>query len=246
MDPMPPINKVFSLIRQEERQRSIGSLNASLSNPFVESTALMCKSEGSKAVGSMQFFQKNGRPQCTHCRLLGHTVDKCYKLHEFPPGYKTRGKNPVANQTSLSNLGQITGVVTDEFSTSQLSQVQAQCEQLLALLNNKALNNPVGNASSSHHQAFVNTISSNLPNSSMTGIPFYSSACSSSNFTPNLSHSVFSSHTTSHSNIKHNSWILDTGAIDQMVYSISCLSTITSTIQATVELPNGNMVLSHT
>jgi hypothetical protein len=48
MDPMPPINKVFSLVRQEERQRSIGSLNGSLNNPFVESTSLLCKSEGAK------------------------------------------------------------------------------------------------------------------------------------------------------------------------------------------------------
>ena len=174
--------------------------------------------------------------------MLGHIVDKCYRLHGFPPDYKTQGKIFAANQTSLSHLGQPTGVVTYEFSTSQLSQVQAQCEQLLALLNTKALNNPVGNASNSHHQASVNTTSSHLPSSSMTGIPFYSSACSSSNFTPNLSHLVFSSHIISHSNIKHNSWILDTGAIDHMVYSISCLSTITSTIQATVELPNGNMV----
>ena len=124
MDPMPPINKVFSLIRQEERQGSIGSLNASLSNPFVKSTALRCKSEGPKAVGSKQFFQKKERPQCTHYGLLGHTVDKCYKLHGFPPGYKTQGKSSAANQTSLSHLGQPAGVVTDEFSTSQLSQVQ--------------------------------------------------------------------------------------------------------------------------
>jgi hypothetical protein len=242
MDPMPPINKVFSLIRQEERQRSIGSLHASLSTPFVESTALMCKSEGMKVVGSKQFSQKKERPQCTHCGLLGHTVDKCYKLHGFPPGYKTRGKHSAANQTSLSHLAQPTAAVTDDFSTSQLSQVQAQCEQLLALLSTKALSNPIGNASSSHHQASVNTTSSHLPSSSMTGIPFCPSTCSSSNFTPNLSHSVFSSHTTPHSHIKHDSWILDTGATDHMVCSISCLSTVTSTIQATVELPNGNMV----
>ena len=76
----------------------------------------------------------------------------------------------------------------------------------------------------------------------MTGIPIYTSSCSSSNFTPNLLHSIFSTHTTSHSTIKHNSWILDTGATDHIVHSISCLSTITSTIRATVELPNGNMV----
>jgi hypothetical protein len=247
MDPMPPINKVFSLIRQEERQRSIGSLNASLSSPFAESTALLCKSKGTKTVGSKQLFQKKERPQCTHCGLLGHTIDKCYKLHGFPPGYKTRGKTPAANQTSLTSFGQTAGAVTNEFSNLQLSQVQAQCEQLLALLNNKALSNPIGHASNSYHQASTNTASantalSNLPSSSMIGIPIYTSSCSSSNFTPNLLHSIFSAHTTSHSTIKHNSWIFDTGATDHIVHSISCLSTITSTIRATVELPNGNMV----
>ena len=106
MDPMPPINKVFSLIRQEERQRSIGSLNGSLNNPFVESTALLCKSEVPKYGANKQSIgHKKERPMCTHCGLLGHTMDKCYKLHGFPPGYKTRGKAPIiANQTFLSGL----------------------------------------------------------------------------------------------------------------------------------------------
>ena len=90
MDPMPPINKVFSSIRQEERQRSIGSMNGSLNNPFVESTALLCKTKGPKvaAIASKQLYQKKERPQCTHCGLFGYIVDKCYKIHGFPPGYK--------------------------------------------------------------------------------------------------------------------------------------------------------------
>ena len=102
---------------------SIGSLNASLSSPYVESTALFCKFEGIKTVGSRQLFQKKERPQCTHCGLLGHTIDKCYKLHGFSPGYKTRGKNPATNQTSLTSFGQTASVVTNEFSNLQLTQV---------------------------------------------------------------------------------------------------------------------------
>uniref|UniRef100_A0A7N2MSN6 CCHC-type domain-containing protein n=1 Tax=Quercus lobata TaxID=97700 RepID=A0A7N2MSN6_QUELO len=38
---------------------------------------------------------KKGRPQCTHCGAMGHVVDKCYKLHGYPLGYKfksTRGQ----------------------------------------------------------------------------------------------------------------------------------------------------------
>jgi hypothetical protein len=243
MDPMPPINKVFSLIRQEERQRSIGSLNGPLNNSFVDSTALLCKSEGPKYGANKQSFgHKKDKPMCIHCGLLGHTMDKCYKLHGYPPGYKTRGKAPaVANQTSLSGFGSNAHVSSDEISPLQLSQVQAQCEQLLALINSKNLTNTVLNIT--YHQPTANTASSStFPASSMTGIHFCASLCSNPTFTPNLSHSVLSSHTTSHSTIKHNSWILDTGATDHMVHSLSCFTSITSIIQATVELPNGQLV----
>ena len=44
MDPMPHIDKVFSLLRQEERQRSIGQISL----PRVESTALLCKSDSAR------------------------------------------------------------------------------------------------------------------------------------------------------------------------------------------------------
>ena len=118
MDPMPPINKVFSLIRQEERQRSIGSLNGFLNNPFVESTSLLCKSKDAKYGANKQSIgHKKEKPMCTHCVLLGHTMDKCYKLHGFPLGHKTQGKAPaVANQTSLSGFGSNAHVPSDEIS----------------------------------------------------------------------------------------------------------------------------------
>lgn len=40
-----------------------------------------------------------------------------------------------------------------------------------------------------------------------------------------------------------NKWIIDTGAIDHMVCSISHLSTITGLINASVKLPNGDKAL---
>jgi hypothetical protein len=242
MDPMPPINKVFSLIRQEDRQRSIGSLNGSLSNPFVESTALSVKSEGPRYGAYKQSSgQKKERPLCTHCGLLGHTMDKCYKLHGYPPGYRTRGKAPaVANQTSLSSFGSNAPAASDTVSPLQLSQMQAQCEQFLAFISSKNMPNTMPNTITSPHQPTANTASSSQ--FSMTGMPCSAFFCSKPAFTENPSHSVFSSHSTSHSTIKHNSWILDTGATDHMVHSLSCLTSITSIIQATVELPNGTLV----
>ena len=43
------------------------------------------------------------RPLYSHCGIQGHTIDKRYKLHDYPPGYKFKPKagtsNPQINQT---------------------------------------------------------------------------------------------------------------------------------------------------
>nr|XP_023874308.1 uncharacterized protein LOC111986850 [Quercus suber] len=85
MDPIPSVHKVYSLLIQDEKQRSIrqGSSNG----PFVESTALAAKA----IIHSSKTFKKGKeRPICSHCGLLGHTVEKCYKIHGYPPGYKIK------------------------------------------------------------------------------------------------------------------------------------------------------------
>jgi hypothetical protein len=70
------------------------------------------------------------RPMCTHCGLLGHTIEKCYKLHGYPPGYKfTKGKQiSSANQVSECSMSQ---------PQPQLPITSDQCQQLLALLRAK-------------------------------------------------------------------------------------------------------------
>uniref|UniRef100_A0A2N9J2J6 Reverse transcriptase Ty1/copia-type domain-containing protein n=1 Tax=Fagus sylvatica TaxID=28930 RepID=A0A2N9J2J6_FAGSY len=173
MDPMPNIDRVFSLIRQEERQRSIGQLNVS----YVQSTALLCNTDTARSAPAKQGFQKRDKPTYSHCGLVGHTMEKCYKLHGYPPRYKTRGKGPVANQVSLSNFA---------LSTKSLNP-----------------NAPEPSTSNVTYQAMANTASS-------SSLPIHSMS--------------------------------DTRATDHMVYSISCLTTVTSTINASVELPNGDFV----
>lgn len=40
--------------------------------------------------------RRDYRPYGTHCKIAGHVVDRCYKLHGYPPGYnnKTRDNHP--------------------------------------------------------------------------------------------------------------------------------------------------------
>jgi len=91
---------------QEERHRSIGNGHSN-NGPFVESIALAAKSMsfGSTNSGSNYFgtdFQE--RPTYSHYGLLGHTVEKCYKIHSYLLGYKTKTRKPVASQAPCSEM----------------------------------------------------------------------------------------------------------------------------------------------
>lgn len=53
-------------------------------------------------------YRKEGQRSayCTYCNMPGHTVDRCYKKHGYPPGYKPKGQiNYVKNE--LSDVQQI-------------------------------------------------------------------------------------------------------------------------------------------
>ena len=80
MEPSPSIDKAFSLVVQEERQRYLG-FTVALS---VESTALVVKNQGFNQGNSYPGNNKKGinakgRPVCSHCDKLGHVMEKCYK-----------------------------------------------------------------------------------------------------------------------------------------------------------------------
>ncbi|XP_030974852.1 uncharacterized protein LOC115994750 [Quercus lobata] len=120
MDPIPSMGKVFSLLIQDEKQRKVGKKNS------IESSALAVKANGS----SKSFNKaKSGKPQCTHCGVSGHVVDKCYKLYGYPPGYKFKNKGSQA--TSFAN----NFVVADASLNESVNLTHLEYQQLLSLLN---------------------------------------------------------------------------------------------------------------
>ncbi|XP_075661684.1 uncharacterized protein LOC142631403 [Castanea sativa] len=125
MDPIPPLSKVFSLLLQDEKQRKVGS-----GKSVMHETAAALAALGSKSGGYAKNFNKKagGRPQCTHCGAMGHVVDKCYKLHGYPPGYKFKSKS----HTFASNL-----VATEDSSNESVSLTRAEYQQLVGLLNSQ-------------------------------------------------------------------------------------------------------------
>ncbi|KAL5571513.1 hypothetical protein UlMin_021110 [Ulmus minor] len=148
MDPFPSINRVFSLVIQEERQRNIG-LGSTISN--AEPMSFNSGSTSSINPSSVNYSSSKSRKDkliCTHCGYNGHTRDRCYKLNGYPPGWKLRNKgqdiSPAVNQTELQNVGNTTNTGIHSLNSSQV-------QQLLQMLSTQLVS-PTANAISESSQ----------------------------------------------------------------------------------------------
>ncbi|XP_042974688.1 uncharacterized protein LOC122306322 [Carya illinoinensis] len=147
LEPLPSITKVFSLIIQEEKQKEVSSMGRIGFEPNV---AFMNKRIESSKPNSGKQFRKE-KLLCTHCGMTNHTVDKCYKLHRYPPNFRSRGKVSSANQVLVQPE-------STPFDSNCMSFSQDEYQQLLALIRPQATD-------SSHHQAA--NIISEIPFSSV-------------------------------------------------------------------------------
>ena len=217
MDPIPSLSKVYSLLIQEETQRSVP--NTSFAK--VDSTALAAKLSNEHLgsfLGSAAGKGK-GRPTCTHCGKTGHTGEKCYKKHGFPPGFKFKNKPFMAHQVS-SNASPIVASPMHH----QTAFTPEQYQQLFALF-----------------RASASSIIPSTPvkEASMANIASSSTLASAPMSSIDLSHSVFSTQVVNRRVYDKWTWVLDTGATDHFVCSVDLLTSITVTIQSSVHLPNG-------
>ena len=115
-EPLPNINKVLSLVLQEEKQRSLknGSATNSVMGHPIEATTLYSNANSNAKVnhGGRGNSKKDG-PICSHCEKIGHIADKCYRLHGFPLGFKFNGKfaaNQVSRKSSHELLSHFLGI----------------------------------------------------------------------------------------------------------------------------------------
>uniref|UniRef100_A0A2N9HV86 Uncharacterized protein n=1 Tax=Fagus sylvatica TaxID=28930 RepID=A0A2N9HV86_FAGSY len=184
MEPLPNINKVFSLIQNDEKQRGAGLLPLPTGLPTVDSTALFSRLDNtqssypntlpnallSRVDNNRQYqYPKKDRPNCicSHCGYKGHTTDKCYKLHGYPPGFRSKGKGvAVANQVSSTTMSS-SDFSDSPQSMSNLAAMSIQCQQLLNMLTAQAqqiASSPDSHPSSNHQAAASITITQPHPN----------------------------------------------------------------------------------
>jgi len=82
---------------------------------------------------------------CDYCKRLGHSIDKCYKIHGYPQKYKFKGGRKTAALAQANDQDNM--FTTSEFHAPGLQRnltvpglTQEQSSQLIALLQNVQIN----------------------------------------------------------------------------------------------------------
>lgn len=99
-------NRVFSLVVQQERhdeQPGIESIP-------IDSAAFATRTQRSGYNDNARQGSQGPRPKCTHCGLLGHTIDKCYRIHGCPPGSTVKSRSQRNTSEHNANVANATGV----------------------------------------------------------------------------------------------------------------------------------------
>ncbi|XP_052203924.1 uncharacterized protein LOC127809205 isoform X1 [Diospyros lotus] len=178
---------------------------------------------------STMAVKRGDKPEvvCSYCGKPRHTRDKCYKLNGFPPGFKfTKSKTSGAN----SNHGSVNQVFIEQPKVNvdqepvdqsvQLSFSKEQVQKLMALLNDHSFldSQPKSTNSPTHLANFA-------------GIHSIFSAVNSTTF-HNLLRTKFVA----------SPWIIDTGATDHIICSLTLFDSYVPLQNAFVHLPNGMKV----
>ncbi|KAK6162863.1 hypothetical protein DH2020_002704 [Rehmannia glutinosa] len=143
MDPLPPMNRVFSLVSQEEQQRKVGipieNSSGTLACLAQHNYKRSNSNSASQTLGNTSRTLKCDRPFCTHCNFHGHTVDKCYKLHGYPPRYKPRPRIPLVVSGSINQVSTLPHPADPPQSPGNTvtSLNTTQCQQLIAMLSSQ-------------------------------------------------------------------------------------------------------------
>jgi len=145
MDPLPSVNRIFSMVIQHECQQPDAVFSTNEPNSFANAAMDRARSTTNKA---------NSSKKCGYCHRLGHTMDVCYSKHGYPPGHACYPGRPKFNPHtgSLANSAVSDASYAKEKETNEgftqdsgLNLTKVQFQHLISLLQHTP---PSGSSSS--------------------------------------------------------------------------------------------------
>ncbi|KAM0035399.1 putative retrotransposon gag domain, retrotransposon Copia-like protein [Helianthus debilis subsp. tardiflorus] len=163
-EPFPSVKVAFFIVSREESHR------LSSSGPKSQNVSFVTKSGQSFDSKRKNVRGPNPNLKCSHCNMLGHTVDRCFEIIGYPPGVRRRPGGQVArSNVSNNNNKSNTTVGSSNFVGTAMPFTSEQISKLLSLVGEssggeQAKSNMGGESSvtCSFSSGFVSCSSSNM------------------------------------------------------------------------------------
>lgn len=141
MDPLPTVNRAYYMIQQIEKQRQV--TGAMQEKQEVE--ACNTYKQTTKGSGKRDFKKGKLDRFYDHCKVKGHLIDQCFKIHGYPEWYKEKFGAKVRNAAHVSilenNHAQPTPLDHHYGPSAEVSVtpalVNAVCQELLKTFNGR-------------------------------------------------------------------------------------------------------------
>ncbi|GKB01528.1 putative RNA-directed DNA polymerase [Tanacetum coccineum] len=155
-DPIPDVKSTFATLSRDESHK-----NFNVHNPKSSSIAFVARSNNDWSMNRNSHNRRfnigpNTSLVCKHCNMTGHTIDRCFELIGYHPGFKKNLK-AAANHVSASNSGASSG------TTNTL--INEEYKKLMNLLKS------LGSGTAYDIQGNVIGLSSKVPNGDWLGHP---------------------------------------------------------------------------
>ncbi|XP_019082703.1 PREDICTED: uncharacterized protein LOC109125498 [Camelina sativa] len=227
MKPRPGLNEIYNMLDQDESQRLVGVSSRPKPPPIAFQSQVVIPDQNSILMAQGN-FQK---PKCSHCSRVGHTANKCYKIHRYPPGHPIAKKNNYVGSTNLASTGQI---------EDQKDQVGTEVH---------------GEMSNDQLQQMISYLSAKLQSPSITSCPDKAIA-STSNFVPSISqisstflslydftfYDMLTSSIPHETEFSFRAWVIDSGASHHVTHERNLYIEYQALDRTFVRLPNGQTV----
>ncbi|XP_074374803.1 uncharacterized protein LOC141715227 [Apium graveolens] len=127
MYPLPNVSQAYRLFAKEERHKDVSQISTQIESlAFVANRNNYYQPQRNFSANRQQFSgnngnqfntntgtgnsfnKKGGRPNyfCTHCKIPGHSIERCFKIHGYPPNFnKIEKRVVVVSQLSTESSG---------------------------------------------------------------------------------------------------------------------------------------------
>ena len=101
MKELPSFSKIYSILVQEQVHQGIGKIED------IETQEMSMASKAEKRKFNDNRIRNSGSKRqttyCAHCKMHGHFMEKCWKLHGYPSRFKNNAWKKKEERTSKAN-----------------------------------------------------------------------------------------------------------------------------------------------